>query len=57
MKNLENAKALNDMEMAMVAGGLGPWIDYMTRSTGCFLEIHSKAPSEEAFTRLKKPGA
>ena len=35
MKNLENVKALNDMEMAMVAGGLY-WIP--ENVTGCFLE-------------------
>ena len=35
MKNLENVKALNDMEMAKVAGGLY-WIPENT--TGCFLE-------------------
>ena len=57
MKNLENAKALNDMEMAMVAGGLGPWSDYIIKSNGCFLEKHDKAPIEEPLMRLKKPGA
>ena len=57
MKNLENAKALNDMEMAMLSGGLRPWGDYIIRSNGCFLEKHNKAPIEEPLMRLKKPGA
>ena len=58
MKNLENAMALNDMELAMAAGGLGPWIDYNSiRLDRCLLEKPSKAPVEEAFMRLKKPGS
>ena len=53
----EDVEALNDMETAMAAGGLGPWIDYNTRLNGCFLEKPSKAPIEEPLMRLKKPGS
>ena len=57
MKNLENVKVLNDMETAMAVGGLGPWIDYITKPNGCFLGKPSKAPIEEPLMRLKKPGS
>ena len=49
----EDVEALNDMETAMAAGGLEPWIDYNTRLNGCFLEKPSKAPIEEPLMRLK----
>ena len=59
MKNLENVKALNDMEMAKVAGGLY-WIPENT--TGCFLEKPNdrfvlkppRTSNEEHLTRRGK---
>ena len=73
MKNLENVKALNEMEMAMVAGGklFIDWIPensnrcFLEKPNGCFLEKANgrfllkppKTSAEEPLTRLKKPGA
>ena len=59
MKNLENVKALNDMDMAMVAGGLY-WIP--ENVTGCFLEKANgrfllkppQSSGEEPLTRRGK---
>ena len=57
MKNLENAKVLNDMEMAMAAGGK-VWLNWnLEKDNGCFLEKPSKAMVEDRVTRLKKPGS
>ena len=67
MKNLENVKALNDMEMAMVAGGLY-WIPensngcflekpngcLLEKANGCFLVKPPKTSGEEHLTRRGK---
>ena len=59
MKNLENVKALNDMEMAMVAGGLY-WIPensngcFLEKPNGCFLLKPPQTSADEPLTRRIK---
>ena len=58
MKNLENVKALNDMEMAKVAGG--GWLHptpngcFLVKANGCFLVKPPKTSVEEPLTRRGK---
>ncbi len=60
MKNLENVKALNDMEMAMVAGGhvwLGRNFEkadgcFLEKADGRFLKKRSRTLLEASFPRL-----
>ena len=49
----EDVEALNDMETAMAAGGLGPWIDNNTRLNGCFLEKPPRLRSKNLTCVLK----
>ena len=59
MKNLENVKALNDMEMAKVAGGLY-WIPensngcFLEKPNGCFLLKPPQTSADEPLTRRIK---
>ena len=57
MKNLENVKALNEMEMAKVAGG-NFFADLEDVLRQIFAPTQQNNPtSPEPLTRLKKPGA
>ena len=60
MKNLENVKALNDMEMAKVAGG-NFFADLEEVLRQIFADEkptqQNNPTSQEPLTRLKKPGS
>ena len=57
MNNLENVKALNDMDMAKVAGG-NFFADLEDVLRQIFAPTQQNNPtSPEPLTRLKKPGS
>ena len=58
MKNLENVKALNDMEMAKVAGGnFFADLEDVLRNIFADNANPTQQSNDQAEMRLKKPGA